>query len=78
MEIGTTRSAITISVSKRTPKIGLERSYLHNELSSLSAGWGGRVLSQPTLHRKPLKDQTNSGDIELCVASTCDIIKSAK
>jgi hypothetical protein len=55
-----------------------EWSCLPNELNSLYAGWGGRVLSQKPLDRKSLRNQTNSGDIEWCVASKCSIIKPSE
>jgi hypothetical protein len=42
-------------VSKRAQKFGKSRSVYNNELSSLSAGWGGRVLSQSADRKKHLK-----------------------
>jgi hypothetical protein len=42
-------------VSKRAQKFGKSRSVYNNELSSLSTGWGGRVLSQSADRKKHLK-----------------------
>ena len=48
-----------------------------SELSSLRAGWGGRVLSQTALCHKRLKKQKNSGDIGGCVAFECSMVQGA-